>query len=122
MNFRALISYFFQKNFQPRFTRHEYYSSFAFFWSHFAHYPVADPGAMRAMSSSVPDKDFLLFTSWHFLVYIILTQALTFLVCKDWSKVFLHTLLHRNIIFFCKTVLKFQQKCAHDSRNIHIWK
>ena len=29
--------------------------------------------------------------------YIILTQAITFLVCKDSSKVFLHTLLHKNI-------------------------
>ena len=29
---------FFQKNFQPRFARHEYYSSFPFFWSHSAHY------------------------------------------------------------------------------------
>ena len=103
----------------------------------------------------VPDKDYLLYTSWHFLVkkpswpakkwilgplfyifskkfsaslcsawisfyfpillvslcsllhsyyiflcayfYIIMTQAITFLVCKDWSEVFLHTLLHKNV-------------------------
>ena len=29
---------FFQKNFQPRFAQHEYYSSFLFFWSHSADY------------------------------------------------------------------------------------
>ena len=31
---------FFQKNFQPRFALHEYYSSFTSFWSHFAHYLI----------------------------------------------------------------------------------
>ena len=29
--------------------------------------------------------------------YIILTQTTTFLACKDWSQVFLHTLLHKNV-------------------------
>ena len=29
--------------------------------------------------------------------YIILTQPITFLVCKHWSKVFLHALLHKNV-------------------------
>ena len=29
--------------------------------------------------------------------YIILTQAITFLACKVWNKVFLHTLLHKNV-------------------------
>ena len=119
---------------------------------------------------SVPDKDYLLCTSWHFLVkkpywpakqwilwplfyifskkifsltllgmniihlsysslcslfhsyfiflcayfYIIMTQAITFLACKDWSEVFLHTLLHKNvwelINILYKIVLKFQLK------------
>ena len=122
-------------------------------------------GSNGAMPPPVPDKDYLLCTSWHFLVenpltprfggpvynlrakqlilwplfyifskkfpaslhsawiffffhillvspcslfhsyfiflcayfYIILTQAIIFLACKDWSKVFFHTLLHKKI-------------------------
>ena len=74
MNFRALI-FIFSKNFEPLFAWHEYYVSFTFFLSHSAHY-------------------FILCAYFC----IILTQAITFLVCKNWSKVFLHTLLDKNVI------------------------
>ena len=42
--------------------------------------------------------------------YIILTQAITFLVCKDWSKEFLHTNVWKFITILNKFSLKVQQK------------
>ena len=49
--------------------------------------------------------------------YIILTQAITFLACKDWSQVFLHTLLHKkclriNKYFYIKLFWNFNKKCS----------
>ena len=49
--------------------------------------------------------------------YIILTQAIPFLVCKDWCKVFLHTLLHKkclriNKYFYIKLFWNFNKKCS----------
>ena len=123
MNFRALISYFLKK----------FLASLRSAWILFLFYILLV--SLCSLSSSrsrgpwgpCPPlsqiKTISLCTSWHFLVNIILTQAITFLVCKDWSKVFLHTLAAQKYkLCFCKIVLKFQQKCAHDSRKIHILK
>ena len=48
----------------------------------------------------------------HAYFYIILTEVITFLIRKDWSKVFLHTLLHKNVLRINEhfLILKFQQK------------
>ena len=70
---------------------------------------------------------YFIFLSAYF--YIIRTQPITLLVCKDWNKVFFHTLLHKkwelihiNIINIYKTLLhinlyvklfwNFNKKCS----------
>ena len=54
------------------------FKKFTFFWSHFAHH-------------------FISYFVLRAYFYIILTQPTTYLVSKTWSKVFLHTLLHKNV-------------------------
>ena len=90
-NFRALILYFSKK----------FPASLRLAWILFLH---------------------ILLVSAHYFIYfilcacffIILTQAITFLVCKDWSKVFLHTSLHKKclkIIFHTKLFWNCNKKC-----------
>ena len=54
--------------------------------------------------------------------YIIMTAAISIIVCKDWSKVFLHKLLHKNINLFMQNYFEMSTKSACDIRKIHILK